>query len=359
MSFYKSAEDFYNEMTSTIKDVDTSEHSLIYKSNMPISMELSYNSMLMDELEKKIYAKSALDNKYYDNLIKRCADMGIERNLADYASGLVTFRGTSGVTIQKNFSVATKDGRWYSTYAPVTIDSNGVAKVVVTASEKGSSYNVSVGEICSIVTEYKGVDSVTNEEEISNGTNDETYEHLYNRYDSRMKEVITSGNPNYYKLKAQEVDGVGNVIVHECMNANKENKEGNVLLIISNSNNRKADASLIAKVEEHLEQNRFVGCKINVISVEELIINVSCKIDTESNIDTVKTNIISALNTYFNKLDSKTKYISVSKINAIITNSDSNISDVSELTLNNSISNINISEGHIPVVGTITISKVV
>ena len=38
MSFYKSAEDFYNEMTSTIKDVDTSEHSLIYKSNMPISI---------------------------------------------------------------------------------------------------------------------------------------------------------------------------------------------------------------------------------------------------------------------------------------------------------------------------------
>ena len=359
MSFYKSAEDFYGEMTSTIKDVDTSEHSLIYKSNMPISMELSYNSMLMDELEKKIYAKSALDNKYYNNLIKRCADMGIERNLADYASGLVTIKGTKGTTIEKDFYVTTKDNRWFATTIETTIADNGEIDVLVVAKEKGSSYNIKAGEICSIVTGYKGIDSVTNKNEISNGTNDETYEHLYSRYDSRMKEVVTSRNPNYYKLKAQEVDGVGNVIVHECMSASKENKEGNVLLIISNSNNRKADASLIAKVKEHLEQNRFVGCKINVISVEELIINVSCKIDTESNIDTVKTNIISALNTYFNKLDSKTKYISVSKINAIITNSDSNISDVSELTLNNSISNINISEGHIPVVGTITISKVV
>lgn len=85
MTFYKSAEQFYDEMTSSEKEVDTSEYSLIYKSNMPVSMELSYMSMLMDEIEKKMYAKSALDSQYYDNLVKRCYDMGIERKLGKNA----------------------------------------------------------------------------------------------------------------------------------------------------------------------------------------------------------------------------------------------------------------------------------
>lgn len=60
MTFYKSAEQYYSEMTSSEKDIDTSEHSLIYKSNMPVSMELSYNSMLMDELEKKDLCKKCI-----------------------------------------------------------------------------------------------------------------------------------------------------------------------------------------------------------------------------------------------------------------------------------------------------------
>lgn len=359
MTFYKSAEQYYSEMTSTEKEVDTSEHSLIYKSNMPISMELSYNSMQMDELEKKIYAKSALDNKYYDNLVKRCRDMGIERNLAEFASTIVTIKGTKGSILPKGSYVATKFGKIYTTQAELTLDDNGDGKVLVIANYTGSSYNAKVGDICSFPVEYKGIDSVINQEEVTNGIDDETYEHLYNRYNMRMTEVVTSGNPNYYKLKALETDGIGNVIVHECMDENKIHKEGHVLVVISNSNNRKADATLITKVLEHLNENRFVGANIHVISVEEVLINITCKIDTDSNIDTVKGNIEIALNKYFSNLDSKTKYISVSKINAEIQKVDNTINDVTELTLNNATTNINISEGIIPVLGTITISKVV
>lgn len=356
MTFYKSAEQYYSEMTSTEKEVDTSEHSLIYKSNMPISMELSYHSLLMDELEKKIYAKSALDNKYYDNLIKRCRDIGLEKTLGDYASGIVTMKGTKGAILPKGSYVATKFGKIYITFAELILDNDGEGKVLVIANEKGSSYNAKAGDICSFPVEYKGMDFVVNEEEISNGIDDETYEHLYERYDSRMKEIITPGNVPFYIDKAKEVSGVGIVIGYECMNANKIYTEGNILIVISNSNNRRASAELIEEVLNHLNNNRFIGCKINVISIEELLIDISCAIETNNDINTIIEDIKQSSIVYFEELVKNKKSVKWSKIYGIINDVDG-VDDLFDLKINNNTINIPILEGYVPVLGTIDISK--
>ena len=45
MEFYKSAEEYYSNMTSNMDHVDTSEHSLVYSSNMPVAYKLSENSL--------------------------------------------------------------------------------------------------------------------------------------------------------------------------------------------------------------------------------------------------------------------------------------------------------------------------
>lgn len=356
MTFYKSAEQYYSEMTSSEKDIDTSEHSLIYKSNMPVSMELSYNSMLMDELEKKIYAKSALDNKYYDNLVKRCRDIGLEKTLGDYASGIVTIKGTKGSVLPKGSYVATKFGKIYITFSELILDSQGEGNVLVTATEKGSYYNVKVGEICSFPVEYKGIDSVINKEEINNGIDDETYEHLYERYDLRMKEIITPGNVPFYIDKAKEVSGVGMVLGYECMNAKKIYTEGNILIVISNSNNRMASDELIEEVFNHLNKNRFIGCKINVISIEELIIDISCIIESNNDINTIIENIKQSLIVYFEELVKNKKDVKWSKIYGIINDADG-VDDLFDLKINNNTVNIPILEGHVPVLGTVDISK--
>lgn len=359
MEYFKSAEQYFSEMTSGEKEVDTSEHSLIYKANMPVSMELSYNSMLLDEVKKRIYAKSALESQYYDDLVKRCADMGIDRTLGSYASGIVTVKGIFAARLYKGSFVSTKDNRLYTTTHDVVLDEKGEGKVNIKATEPGSDYNVKVGEICSFPVSYKGINSVKNDEEIQNGSGEETYEHLYNRYKTRITEVVTSGNANYYKLKAMEVDGVGIANVKECTDENKVQKEGHVLVIISNSNNRKADTSLISKTQEYLEKNRFVGAKIHVISVEEVVINISLKVDSENDINEVQKNIKNGLEKYFNSLTGDYKYISMSKINAEILKSDSSINDIKGLTLNNTNSSVNISNGSIAVLGTVNVSKVV
>ena len=166
--------------------------------------------------------------------------------------------------------MATKDNLIYIINSDVVIAKEGAQKVSIIAKEKGSSYNVKANEITSFPISFKDIDSVTNEKAITTGTDDETYEQLYERYHTRMTEPVTSGNSNYYKLKALEVDRVGRAIVKECTNENKEHAEGNVLIIISDSNNKKADADLIAKVKSHLEDNRFIGAKVNIISANEL-----------------------------------------------------------------------------------------
>ena len=351
MTFYKSAEQYYSEMTSAESEVDTSEHSLIYKSNMPISMELSYNSMLIDEVENKIHAKSALDNGYYDDLIKRCLDMGIERNLGDYASGLVTISGTLGTTIPSDFMVATKSGKIYKTTIETVIPEEGSVKVLVKAQEVGSSYNAEIGDISSIPVEYKGIDSVTNEEVITNGTDDETYEHLYNRYYSKVSTISTSGNKTDYENWALSVTGVGSAT---CIPG-----AGNVKVIISNSNKRAADEELIQAVYDYIDSVRpLLAGTLTITTVKEITINVTANIDIDSSVtlsdiqDLFKT----AIETYFDDTVYTSKKISIAKLGALLINIDG-VTDYSNLKINTGTDNISLAEDEIAVVGTVTLEE--
>ena len=68
MEFYKSAEEYYSNMTSNMDNVDKSEHSLVYSADMPVAYELSKNSLSLEELTKRIHAKSAYMNVYAEEL---------------------------------------------------------------------------------------------------------------------------------------------------------------------------------------------------------------------------------------------------------------------------------------------------
>lgn len=349
MTFYKSAEQYYSEMTSTEKEVDTSEHSLIYKSNMPISMELSYHSLLMDELEKKIYAKSALDNKYYDNLIKRCRDIGLEKTLGDYASGIVTMKGTKGAILPKGSYVATKFGKIYITFAELILDNDGEGKVLVIANEKGSSYNAKAGDICSFPVEYKGIDFVVNEEEISNGYDDETYESLYNRYLLKVQTPATSGNKYHYEQWALEVTGVGSA---KCIPG-----AGIVRVIIANSNKRAASKELIKETYDHIDEVRpLLAGTLEVITVKEIPINITgnVEIDTSVTLGEVQTIFKELVETYLDDKVYETKKVNIAKIQSLLIDIDG-VSDYEEVKINGNTSNISLEVDEIAVLQDISL----
>lgn len=360
--YFKDAETFYDEMAQPIKgEVNTDSKSLTYRQNMPVAQELSYITMLLDEVNKRVHAKTALENNYDDDLIEKCKDMGVVWNKREKATTVLTITGNPNATLPAGSNVSTKSGLVFITTQDCTILDDGTAKVNAEAFEEGSKYNVKANEICKFSIAYSGILTVNNENDVTNGYDDETMQHLYDRYFERVSMIVTSGNTNYYVLKAKNVTGVGDVKGYECKNESGVYQEGHALLVITNSNNRQADAELISRVENNIEKNRFMGAKIHVISASELSINISCKLVVESmslGIDKLKEVVEGKLQEYFKNLKLGTEYVSIGRINSEIFNSSSDIIDVRELKLNNETSNIDIPVNTIAVFGTLSITEV-
>ncbi|NFI05988.1 baseplate J/gp47 family protein [Clostridium botulinum] len=346
--FFKSAEDYYKEMTSTLKDVDISKKSLVYNSLMPCCYELSYQSMMLDEATKMVFANSALENKYSEHLERRCLEQGVTRKLFTIAFGIIKVVGKKKAKLPKGALVSTKLGRTYFTNEDLILDDNGIGFVGITASEKGSKYNVDVGEICCLPVKYEGIFSVLNEEKINNGYDQESDEDLYNRYLLKVQTPATSGNDYHYKQWCLETEGCGSAKVYPLWNGN-----GTVKCVISNSNKRAASKELIDKVKEHIEKNRPIGADVTVVSVEELFLNISASLiynSKEITLEKIKENIKNSIEEYLKKVALSVSYISIAKIGALILSSDG-IEDYNNLIINNSTNNITVNDNQIAVLG--------
>ncbi len=357
MGFFKSAEDYYKEMTSTLKDVNTSKPGFVYNSLNPSSYEFSYQSMMLDEIPKMMFAKKALDNGYYDCLIDICSDMGVDRKLSTYAIGTIKVTGKPTYKFPIGSLVSTQLGLTYITQSDVVLDTNGTGYVSITASAKGSKYNVDIGEINTIPVKYEGILSVTNEEKVTSGYDDETYEALYERYSLKVRTPATSGNKYHYMNWALEVDGVGSVQVYPLWDKNNGlNGNGTVKVVIANSNYRAASEDLIKAVYDHIEEERPIGPTITVVSVEELALNITALLEYDSStydLNTLKTNITNVLLDYLKSVASatkKVKEISIMKIGALIL-SGVGVDDCISVSINGSNVNIPITDNQIPVLG--------
>lgn len=350
MAFYKSAETYYLEMTSTMSDVDVSQHSLIYNSLMPCCYELSYQSLMLDEAIKKVFASLALANGYDEYVILKCGEQSLTRKTDTYATGVVKVMGRIGYTFPVGSLVSTSLGLTYTTDSALTLTSE-YGYVNITASEKGSSYNVEIGEINSIPVAYEGILSVTNESKIDDGYDIESLEDLYARYLVKIRNVNSSANKNQYKNWALEVDGINYAEVYpEWAGA------GTVKVVIANSNKRACDTDLIATCKEHIEEQRPIcSGTLTVESVTEVALNISMTLtyNTLYAIDTVKSNISTKITTYLNDLDLGALTISYNKILSLIMDADG-IKDISNLSINNGTSNILLNDKEVPILGTVT-----
>ncbi|MGN2336782.1 baseplate J/gp47 family protein [Clostridium cagae] len=346
--FFKSAEDYYKEMTSTLKDVDISKKSLVYNSLMPVCYELSYQSMMLDEATKMVFANSALENKYSEYLERRCLEQGIKRKEATIAIGTIKVVGKKKAKLPKDALISTSLGLTYITQQEVILDDSGVGYTTIIAEKEGSKYNADIGEINSMPVKYEGIFSIINEEKINNGYDIESDEDLYNRYLLKVQTPATSGNDYHYKQWCLETEGCGSAKVYPLWNGN-----GTVKCVISNSNKRAASKELIDKVKEHIEKNRPIGADVTVVSVEELLLNISVSLiynSKEITLDKIKENIKNSIEEYLKKVALSVSYISIAKIGALILSSDG-IEDYNNLTINNSTNNIIINDNQIAVLG--------
>jgi uncharacterized phage protein gp47/JayE len=350
MAFYKSAEVYYSEMTSTMTDVDTSKHSLIYNSLMPCAYELSYQSLMLDEAVKKVFASLAINNGYDEYVVLRCAEQSIIRKTDTYATGVVKVKGRIGYTFPAGALVSTRLGLTYKTDSALTLTAE-YGYVNITASAKGSSYNVEIGEINNIPVAYEGILSVTNETKIDNGYDIESLDSLYARYLVKIRNVNSSANKNQYKNWALEVDGISYAEIYEAWNG-----AGTVLVVVANANKKSCDADLISTCKDYIEAQRPIcSGTLTVESVTEVPINIGFTLtyNTSYAIDTVKSNISTKISSYLNDLELGAMTISYNKILSLIMDADG-VKDISNLTLNNAILNIVLNDKEVPILGTVT-----
>ncbi len=347
--FFKSAEDYYKEMTSTLKDVDISKKSLVYNSLMPCCYELSYQSVMLDEATKMVFASSALENKYSEHLERRCLEQGIARKLFTIAFGIIKVVGKKKAKLPKGALVSTKLGRTYFTNEDLILDDSGIGFVGITASEKGSKYNVDVGEICCLPVKYEGILSIINEEKINNGYDQESDEDLYNRYLLKIRTPATSGNKYHYEQWASEVTGVG---FAKCIPS-----PGYVKVIITDSNKRAANKELIEETYKHIDEVRpILAGTLEVVTVKEITINITANVEIDSSVvlGDIQNLFINEIQKYINDIVFKSKKISIAKLGGLLIGLNGVI-DYSNLKINNSSNNITLGEDEIAVIGTVTL----
>lgn len=351
MAFFKSAETYYAEMTSTMNDVDISEHSLIYNSLMPCCYELSYQSLMLDEATKMVFAKTALDNGYSSYLELRCAEQGLTKKAVSTAAGTIKVTGVIGYTFPSGALVSTSLGISYTTDSALTLTAE-YGYVNITASGTGSSYNADIGDINTIPVKYEGISSVTNETAITDGYDEETDEELYDRYLIKVQTPVTSGNEYHYLNWSLSVDGCGGARITSLWNGN-----GTVKVTIINSNKVGADAALINSVKAYIEANRPVGATVTVISAIEKAININATLTIDTNnytLATVKASIITNITNYLKEIAFKQTYVSYAQIGSIILGT-TGVKDYSNLTINSGTSNITIANSEVAVIGSVVV----
>lgn len=363
MSYYMTAENLYNEMKLSIADVDTSENSYIYNALFPSAMEISYALLCLDEAEKKVFASSALESGYSKYLDRRVEEYGITRKTATYAQLQVTFTGKVGTIINQGSIVSTNDNRLYKTLTDVTIGTDGTTTCYVLANKTGSAYNVKVGDISYLPIKYSGVTSVTNTELYNSAYDDETDQDLYARYLLKIQTPSTSGNVYQYKEWCLSCTGVGDAHVYPLKDENLQPKNGHVTCIIADSNKEPASNELIQTVKNYIDPNDGtgegqapIGATVHVLSVKPVNINIQfdVQIDTSITLDNVKSTLSNSVIKYLRDTTFNSKKVNITKIGSFILDING-VLDYSNLKLNNTTENINLSEIEVGVLGEIDI----
>lgn len=298
---------------------------------------------------------------------------GIDAKSETNATGLIKVINGSG-TITSGDIFETEDGlQFKATETKEVAEGETFTAECLTSGEVG---NVPVGTIIKIPTTIQGIVSITNESPFTGGYEKESKESIIERYYTKLRKPVSSGNKYHYEQWALECTGVGKVKVKPLWNG-----DNTVKVIIADSNNEIASNDLISTVQNYIDpytldsENNKIGwgcgngqapigayCTVESGVKKEINISVSVKLKTDAELETVKTNIQKALKEYFKStVFVENAYISYSRINSIINNADG-VEDNTDLLVNDATENITIIENEtsieIATLGTVTVNLI-
>ncbi len=223
-------------MLSYVPDtMDKREGSIIYDALAPVAVEMANLYMEMDILLEETFADTA-STQY---LIRRCAERGIAMQPATAA--IVEAIGTPDTIelVGKRFNYDA-----INFLATEKMDNGHYKMLCETAGEVG---NIREGELFPI-DNIPGLSSVKILALLVPGEEEESTEHLRQRYFDSFSSQSFGGNVADYKEKVLSLDGIGGVKVYPTWNGG-----GTVKLVIQNSEFGAPSQALIDSVQETMD----------------------------------------------------------------------------------------------------------
>lgn len=337
-------------------DLDTSEGSFFWDVTRPVAIEEA------EILEFKLIEafKNAFPQWSYGQYLDMQAEMvGLKRKEATKATGIVHVTGTPGTIINQGFTFATPAYQdtpsiLFQAKQQYVIPSEGAVDVEVEAVEAGPAGNVAANTITIMTQPISGITSVTNPSATIGGVAEEDDESLRSRILEASQYVPLSGSINDYKIWAKQVDGVGDVYVEPEWNG-----PGTVKLILIDSNGQPASEALINTVKNHIAPGNGtglapIGATVTFVAPTSYTIDYRFSLTLQDGYDLtdVINKIKAALDDYYKTVGVGGKVV-YSKVIGLISTIQG-VADVSNLTINGGISNIQLASDEYPSTGTVT-----
>ena len=199
-------------------------------------------------------------------------DRGIVYKEATFATTTVKVTGVVGAIVYVGDLFA-NELQQYAVLTETTLDNTGTANTLVECVQAGAVGNTPINTIISFPKSLSGINTVTNETEVTNGYEAETRDSLLSRYYVQIRQPSTSGNVNDYIKWATDVSGVGAVKVKPTWDGG-----GSTKVVILDTNKDIATQTLIDAVATYIETKRPVGATVTITTASELLIDITCEI---------------------------------------------------------------------------------
>ncbi len=266
-----------------------------------------------------------------------CNDDGVYREPAVSAETTLLVAGVNGAEIKIGYMANRADGVSYRVIEDATIV-NFETHVKAECVTEGSIGNCGIGEINILAESYPGLSGVTNEEEVVNGSDEESDESLLTRRNDRISHPATSWNQWWYRDEALKVEGVGKAT---CIP--RWEGAGTVRVIITGEDYSAASNELIEEVKNYID-NQFINdisLTVDTISFTDLEINIEGTLNADFDKESAKRTIVEELNAYFKAALFKSSTIYYPYINEVLMHSDA-LYNVTNLVVNGGKDNITI-----------------
>jgi len=300
-----------NEIHQKMKDIlpadlDVSEGSHTWNYTRPTALVAAeICQFILPEVIKLIFPEWS----YGQFVDAHAKTRGMARRAAVAATGTITITGVANTVIPAGsmFSTASINETPsvdYLTTEDAIIPASGEVEVPVQCTQLGIIGNTTANTVIFVGNKLIGVTAVTNEEDITGGTEVESDASLIERiveYDKTQGESFV-GNPADYKRWALSVPGVGGAIIISATD-----DSGLVTIIITDSNGAPGNPELCEAVYNYIMRPDDPGLRrapvnalLSVIPPETLDIVVQATVELEEGyeLETVKENYLEKLALY-------------------------------------------------------------